>query len=115
MNNATVDWNSVNQTFQIIGDDASFFINLKNPGAILSFGVPGTAIITLSIPSEFPYVQLGDCDGNFNDTSVTIDDKNKRVVVKGAIILRSPNDHYWRVTIDNDGNFLREDVGTELT
>jgi len=29
-----------------------------------------------------------------------------------GLILRSPNDHYWRLTVDNAGSLVTDDLGT---
>ena len=51
----------------------------------------------------------GDLDVNGLDSSsdVIVDDSTK------GIVLKSPNGHYWRLTVDDTGTLEAEDIGTD--
>lgn len=95
-------------------DNAIFFL-LNNAGLV--FSAP-------SFSADF-----GDPDGFGNSTLFKVDDANQavtsnvKIVVTGDVIvddsskgmvLKSPNGHYWRGTIDNAGALSWADLGTSL-
>jgi hypothetical protein len=55
-------------------------------------------------------------DGVTRKLSMSGVDLSSDVVVDDAakgIVLKSPNNHYWRLTVDDAGNLMAEDVGLE--